>query len=243
MKRILLISSANPFKGPGTIGKKMFDIFKQHSIQYDIEVDMLTTFEQPSCPEIKYIYKTKGKINRLVTFLRRLPQKVINKSIKQANEGYYFFYEKETNPPVPVSLVLKQVQKNYDIVIVYFWQGLLSFKTINELYDKYPSKFIFICADFSPMSGGCHFTNDCDKYKKGCGACQALNSSNVHDFTRFNVKYRKKVYEKVKPIIYANTYMIDFFFKKSYLLKDQKLIYGKGFIDTFFYRPLEIQSL
>lgn len=244
MKKILLISSADPFKGPGAIGKDMYDKLKQYSVQYNFEVDMLTTYEQPLCPEIKYIYKTKGRFNKIVTFLKRLPQKVVNKFSKQPNEGYYFFYKKETNPPVPVSLVMNKIEKDYNIIIVYFWQGLLSFKTINDLYDRYPSKFIFICADYSPMSGGCHFTNGCDKFKTGCGACQAFNSSNERDFTRFNIEYRKKVYDKIKPVIWANTYMIEYFFKKSYLLKEQFLFCNKSFsLDTDFFKPLDIKPL
>lgn len=243
MKKILLISSANPFKGPGAIGKKMYDILREYSAKYELDVDMLTTFEQPHYPEIKYIYKTKGRFNRILTFLKRLPHRVTCKFSKQPSDGYYFFYRKETNPPVPSSIVLDKIKKDYDIIIVYFWQGLLSFKTISDLYDRYPSKFIFICADYSPMSGGCHFTNGCEKFIRGCGACTAFNSSNIHDFTRFNVGYRKKVYDKVNPIIWANTYMIEFFFKKSYLLKDQKLVCGKGFLDTNLYRPVETESL
>ena len=243
MKNILLISSADPCKGPGSIGKRMYDILKQYSAQYNIDVDMLTTFEQPLYPEIKYVYKTSGSISRLVTLLKRLPQRFINKIRKQPESGYYFFYRKEKNPPVSTSAILKQINKNYDIILVYFWQGLLSFKTINDLYDRYPSKFIFVCADYSPMSGGCHFTKECERYKKGCGACEAFNSPNEYDFTRFNVEYRRKVYDKVKPVIMANSYMIEFFFKKSYLLKDQKLVRGKGFLDTDFYKPLDANNL
>lgn len=242
MKKILLISSADPFKGPGAIGKQMYDILRESSTEYELEVDMLTTVEQPHCPEIKYIYKTRGRLNRILTFFKCLPHKLIIKFSKQPSDGYYFFYRKESNPPVSTSVVLDKVKKNYDIIIVYFWQELLSFKTINDLYDRYPSKFIFICADYSPMSGGCHFTNGCEKFKTGCGACSAYNSSDDNDFTRYNVEYRKKVYEKVKPVVWANTYMIEFFFKKSYLLKNQKLVRGIDILDTTLYRPVDIES-
>lgn len=243
MKNILLISSANPTQGPGTIAKSKYDLLKQNSVRYGFIVDMLTLFEQPKCPEIKYIYKTHNRINRFITFFRLLPHRIENRLYKQPNTGYCFFYRKEIHPPVNTSLVLKQIQKDYDIILIYFWQGLLSFKTINDLYDKYPSKFVFMCADYSPMSGGCHFTNDCERYVTGCGCCPAFNSENDNDFTRFNVEYRKRVYTKVKPIIWANKYMIDFFFKESYLLKDQQLVYYNSSLDTDFFRPIETGNL
>lgn len=96
---------------------------------------------------------------------------------------------------------------------------MLSFKTIEAIYDKLHCQFYFRCVDYSPMSGGCHFVGDCQKYMTGCGACPAIYSEKENDFTRFNVEYRKRVYEKVKPIVTGNTYMMRFY-DRSYLLKD-----------------------
>ena len=69
------------------------------------------------------------------------------------------------------------------------------------------------------MSGGCHFTGDCKKYKIGCGACPAIYSKDPNDFTSYNVKFRQRVYKEVKPIVYGNNYM-QHFYRKSFLLKD-----------------------
>ncbi len=96
---------------------------------------------------------------------------------------------------------------------------MLTFRSIEAIYDKLHCLFIFRCVDYSPMAGGCHFTGDCKNFETGCGNCPGIGSNKLNDFTRFNVKYRKRVYEKVKPVVSGNGYM-QTFYDRSYLLKD-----------------------
>ena len=232
-KRILVISSASPTKGPGTIGLKMYETLRDAGY----ETDMLTLYQESSKPEIKYIYKKASRWHNIIF-------RIYRKLHKKATGGYCFFYRKEKFPPIKADKVLSRITKHYDIVLVYFWQGMLSFHTIEKIYDKLKCRFVFVCADYSPMSGGCHFIGDCKRFQTGCGCCPAFNSKDPNDFTSWNVKYRKRVYEKVKPIISANTYMIETFFKKSYLLRNQKLVLGSGsLLDLDKFRPLGREQL
>lgn len=226
--RILLISSANPLVGPGAIGMDIYDAFKRQGLA----IDFLTLYKVESMPEIRYVYKKPAKWHNVCFKIRR-------KFAAKPTGNHYFFYGKEDCPPVGVSRILRKIDRAYDIVIVFFWQGMLSFKTIDRLYDKLQCKFVFYCADYSPMSGGCHFTDDCRRFEIGCGCCPAFGSSDPEDFTRWNVEYRKKVYAKVKPFILANTYMLDFFMRKSYLLKDQRLVFSSVLIDLNVFKPME----
>lgn len=227
-KRILLISSANPLKGPGAIGMDLYAAFKEA----DCDVDFLTLYQVGSRPDIKYIYKKPAKWHSLLFKIHR------KLALKQVGE-YCFFYRKENCPPVKISKVLNSIGSSYDLVLIFFWQNLLTFQTIDRLYDKLKCKFVFYCADYSPMSGGCHFTGDCRRFETGCGCCPAFSSSDPNDFTHWNVEYRKKVYERVKPIILSNTYMLDFFMRKSFLLKDQRLEFASILLDLDKFRPLK----
>ena len=231
-KRILLISSADPLKGPGAIGMDIYNAFREEAA---CEVNFLTLYQVASHPEIKYVYKKPAKWHDLFYKIRR---KFSSKSICE----YTFFYGKEIHPPVKISRILRLIDKPYDLVLVFFWQGLLSFQTIDKLFDKLHCKFVFYCADYSPMSGGCHFTGNCRGFETGCGCCPAFGSSNPNDFTHWNVEYRAKVYAKVKPIILANTYMLDAFMKKSYLLKEQRLEFASILLDLDKFKPLERNS-
>lgn len=234
--KILYISSANPLKGPGTIGMTNYLQLKSSGF----EVDMLTLYKVEGYSDILYVYPKKRKPT-LLQRIRGRYRRITNTSLP--TQPYFFFYKKEKYPPVPIADVLKVITKDYDLVVVYFIQGMLSFATIDAIYEKlrHPVVF-FIAPDFSYMTGGCHFPGDCQNYQTGCGCCPAINSQKKNDFTYRNVTYRKKVYEKIKPIVFGNSYM-ESFYKKSYLLKDGRTVRGMVVANTELYKPLNKNEL
>ena len=211
---ILIISSVDPSIGPARVSDDYYNAFKQAGFQ----IDLLTLYPVKGKPEYLSVYNKPSRLRdivfRLLSFLTGL---------RKLNTGYGFFYTYETIPPVPVKRVLTTIKRDYDAVLVFFWQGLLSFATIQAIYNRLHCQIHFMGVDYSQMSGGCHFTHDCQKYKTGCGCCPAINSRNVNDFTRFNVKFRKKVYETVKPIVLGNLYMRSCYYNTSFLLKDARV--------------------
>jgi len=51
-----------------------------------------------------------------------------------------------------------------------------------------------------PMTGGCHLSLDCEKYKTGCGNCPQLNGAFGKDFTRHAVKAKRSAFRRVQPV-------------------------------------------
>lgn len=225
--KILIISSACPAKGPGVLASDMYKALSEANV----EVDLLTKYPVEGHPEFLYIRQKDSIWDRVKNKYRRF-------FLRNAKRGFCFFYRKESCPPVKVGTVLAKINKPYDMVCILFWQELLSFKTIDAIYEKLKCTFLFICVDYSPMAGGCHFTCTCEKYRTGCGECEAFGSHDKNDFTAWNVRYRKKVYDKVKPIAGCNSYMMQFF-NQSYLLKDvrKEIIYP--IINTELFKPLD----
>lgn len=234
--RILIISSLNPTRDSGIVALNGYNAFKN----YGYEVDLLTVFQTEGYPEFLSVYnclerekrifivKVKNRINRI---LRRL-------NIKQ-KYGHYFFYRKETCPPVPIHEVLRCIKKQYDVVYIYFWQNMLSYQTVERIYEKLHCSVFFWGVDYSAMAGGCHFIGDCQRYKIGCGNCPGIYSVNLKDFTSFNVNFRKKVLEKVRPIICGNKYM-QTFYRQSYLLRNYDRIETVyPIIDNDIFKPID----
>lgn len=237
---ILIISSANPIKGPGIFALNGYNAFKN----YGYEVDLLTLYQTEGYPEFLGVYKNveTQKRSLLVKIQNKINRIYRRLNIKQ-NSEHYFFYRKETYPPVACNKIMKHIKKQYDVVYIYFWQNMLSYQTIEAIYDKLHCQIHFSCVDYSPMSGGCHFTGNCKKYQTGCGACPGIFSSNPNDFTAFNVKFRRKVLEKVHPIILGNSYMYAFY-KKSFLLKDyDRLEVSYPLIDNEVFKPINKNEL
>ena len=236
--KVLIISSCKLSQGPAAIAKQYYDAFCQQGY----ETDLLLKYPEPNFPEIKYI--VEEDYEKSIYF--RIRNKYVNFRTRRwniVNNKYCFFYTKEKYPPIPSRFVVNKIEKKYDLVIIVFWQGLLSFETIQKIYDKLHCQIHFIGVDYSQMSGGCHFTGSCNHYMTGCGECPALLSEDKNDFTAWNVRYRKKVYDKVKPIVYGNQYMLQFY-QRSFLLKDANCeLLPSAIIDTDVFCPLAPSKL
>lgn len=235
--RVLVLSSVSPTIGPAIIGEQIYEALKQKGL----EVDFMTKYPEPDHPEYLWVVKENYERNLFARIKRRLMWLLVGGLPKE--NGHYFFYTYESCPPVPSHMVLKAIKKQYDLVYIVFWQGLLSFETVECIYDKLHCQIQIAGVDYSQMSGGCHFTGDCQRYKLGCGMCPAFHSNRKNDFTAWNVRYRKRVYDKVKPIVGGNNYMYQFY-KESFLLKDARVEIGSSpIIDTDFFRPLDKSKL
>lgn len=209
--KILVLSSVDPHRGPAVVAEDQYKRLKKAG--YD--VDFMTLYPVEGHPEYIYVYKNH---KRQCLSWSYLGYKARFNRFTKANNGN-FYYTKETQTPVSVNDILKAIKKDYDVVLVFFWIRMLTFKSIEAIYDKLHCLFIFRCVDYSPMAGGCHFAGGCKNFETGCGYCPGIGSNKQNDFTRFNVKYRKRVYEKIKPVVTGNGYM-QTFYDRSYLLKD-----------------------
>ena len=239
--KILIISSADPTLGPGILAKDYYVAYKNRG--YD--VDLLTLNRVIDNSDFLYVQdciSIKGKLKHI--FNRLHPYYLKKKFFEfiPKTENYGFFYLDEKNPPIRSVEVTGRIRKKYDLVFILFWQGMLSFKTVNEIYDKLHCVIRFNSVDYSPMAGGCHFTGECQRYQCGCGCCPALKSNDIDDITHKNVLYRKKIYKKICPIVTGNSYMFGFY-DRSFLLKDVYRATSYPIIDTNQFRPMDKTAL
>lgn len=217
---ILLVTSVDPTFSSGVLAMDYYDAFRKRGFS----INILTKYPVKGNNDILSVYESERLT--ISSFLRkafrRLRQMLFKDVYPSGNSGGMgFFYKKETTPPVPVNKIIKAINKKYDFILILFWQEMLSYCTVEAIYDKLRVPVFFISVDYSPITGGCHFFGDCEKYKTGCGCCPAWNSNNPTDFTHFNVLYRQRVLDKVDPVILTNTYM-NSFVKESFLFKDRK---------------------
>lgn len=235
--RILVISSVSPSVGPAIIASQYYDALREKGLKVDL------LLKEPESGHAEYLHVVKSDYDK--SLLNRIKKKLTRRfdALPRQEKGYCFFYKKENHPPIPSSWVVRQIKKPYDLVLIVFWQGMLSFESIERIYDKLHCQIHFMGVDYSQMSGGCHFTGSCLHYKTGCGCCPAFHSNDENDFTAWNVLFRKRVYDKVKPIVYGNQYQMKFY-RESYLLKDVRCeINPSAIINTDVFKPLDNQSL
>lgn len=221
---MLIISSADPMSGPGGIALDYVNAFREAGYT----VDFLTKFEVPGHPDFMFVEKHGSNTFDNFRF------KLWIKFVKPDTANHALFYRKESEPPVGISKVLKKIKKDYDIILIYFWQGLLSYRTVEAIYDKMQKKplVLFLCPDYSVMTGGCHFVGDCKNYQSGCGNCPMLGKyASAEDFTAWNVKDRIRINAKLRPIVFANTYMQTFMSRSPVMGSGASLEFASMILD------------
>ncbi len=57
---------------------------------------------------------------------------------------------------------------------------------------KINKPIVWTMRDMWPMTGGCHYAIDCDRYLSGCGHCKQLGSRSGFDLSRFVINRKKK---------------------------------------------------
>ena len=71
-------------------------------------------------------------------------------------------------------------------VVQFHWagRGAAPIKILNRLADlKYP--MVWTLRDMWPLTGGCHYSNGCEKFIERCGACPQLTSTMSYDLSRW----------------------------------------------------------
>lgn len=239
--RVLIISSVDPTQGTGTVALNFYKVLKAQGI----DVDFLTKYPVPGHPEFLYVVKqmpdgSHSIEDEVMAWQHRKSLRIASRICQQGNHA--FDYPKETTPPVSPWMVTRKIQKPYDVVIIVFWYQLLSYQTVQAIYDKLHCQIHFRCPDNQPIAGGCHFIGNCERLSEGCGSCPGLQNSGPHDFTAFNVRYRGKVLAHVRPIVFGNTHM-QMIHRKSALLREyDRLETVYPLVDNDFFHPIDKQE-
>ena len=72
--------------------------------------------------------------------------------------------------------------QEFDIIHLHWING--GFVNIKHL-AKVDKPIVWTMRDMWPMTGGCHYSMKCEKYKTGCGNCEQLKSNSGYDRSKF----------------------------------------------------------
>jgi glycosyltransferase involved in cell wall biosynthesis len=71
-----------------------------------------------------------------------------------------------------------------DVVVLHSITRLLTVREIRSIYEHYRAPLVWALADQAPLTGGCHYSYDCDRYTARCGRCPQLGSDREGDRSR-----------------------------------------------------------
>lgn len=126
-------------------------------------------------------------------------------------------------------------------VIYIHWalNGFLNLKSIEQL-AKLNKPIIVFMHDMWNISGGCHYSFECNKYETGCYNCQMFPGDKENDLSTKGFKKKLKLYSKFNNLYFVSPskWLYDCA-KKALLTKDKPLFYIPNVLDNTLFKPFD----
>ncbi|MEO0455221.1 MAG: glycosyltransferase family 4 protein [Cyanobacteria bacterium P01_A01_bin.114] len=111
-----------------------------------------------------------------------------------------------------------------------------------ETLAKLKPPLVWSLHDMWAFTGGCHYTQGCDRYRQACGACPHLGSQTDLDLSRWVWQRKRKTWRRANLTIVALSQWLGDCARESSLLKDIRVEVIPNGIDTQAYKPIDKQT-
>lgn len=123
-----------------------------------------------------------------------------------------------------------------DIVNIHWINGgYLQIETI----AKFKRPIVWTLHDMWAFTGGCHYTQDCDRYTSSCGACPQLNSKSDWDLSRWIWQRKAKAWQNLNLTIVTPSHWLAKCAGNSPLLAKSRIEVIPNGLNLNVYKPLD----
>ncbi len=133
--------------------------------------------------------------------------------------------------------------KNAD-VIYFHWinGGFLNLTNIEQL-AKLGKPIIIFMHDMWSITGGCHHSFTCEKYKTRCADCQMFPSNKMIDWPAWEFNKKRKLYSKYSNLYFVtpSKWLYDCT-KQASFTKEKPVFYIPNIIDNKLFKPFDKNS-
>lgn len=198
-KKILLVSSPPVNGNAGNLAKVLYDALKLNN-RYDVWILTKKSMgvENMNVVALEDTLFDRFMVLRSSVWLFSKAVRILKKAIRlqKTAEEYCFFDYDVTTQRLRSETIVEKIGFNPDIVIVAFNNKFLTIKNIYEICHQ-SSSVVFYLMDMDPLTGGCHYSWGCERYKDQCGSCPAIIYSWSNDSSKRNLLYRKHFIDKL----------------------------------------------
>jgi glycosyltransferase involved in cell wall biosynthesis len=130
--------------------------------------------------------------------------------------------------------------KNADFIYIHWaLNGFLNFNSIEEI-AKLNKPVIVFMHDMWAITGGCHYSFDCQKYKTKCGNCQMFAKAKKNDFSEVGFNKKIKLFSKYNNLFFVapSKWLYDCA-KQSALTKDKLVKLIPNLLDNIIFKPFD----
>ena len=137
------------------------------------------------------------------------------------------------------SKICQQVESiNPDLINLHWVGGYFPVEAI----AKFNRPIVWTLHDMWAFTGGCHYSQGCDRYTKSCGNCPILHSDREFDLSRWLWQRKAKSWAKANLTIATPSRWLADLARTSSLLQNLRVEVVHNGIDTDVYRPLGQQQ-
>ncbi len=128
---------------------------------------------------------------------------------------------------------------NPDIVHLHWINH--GFLRIESLKD-FKKPIVWTLHDMWPFTGGCHYSNECDRYKIGCGTCPVLGSNKQTDLSHKIWQRKSKAWKDINLTIAAPSNWMAECARESALFKNRRVEVIPNGIDISTFKPINQET-
>jgi glycosyltransferase involved in cell wall biosynthesis len=121
-----------------------------------------------------------------------------------------------------------------DLVHLHWVNGLVGVRTLRKI--KKP--VLWTLRDMWPITGGCHYSLDCTRFKKACGQCPQLGSTRDRDLSRLVVRRKERALPSHMRVVGISHWLSECA-RQSTLLGRFPVATISNCVDTQAFTPLE----
>ena len=116
---------------------------------------------------------------------------------KKYEKKYNYYNYDENKNYVDANKLVLYFPFNPDIIVVHYTSHFINFKTIYEMQKLTGAFILFNMLDTSFLTGGCHYSWDCEGYTKCCEKCPALITKSNKNNSLINFREKQKYIKKI----------------------------------------------
>ena len=208
---ILIISTQNPYKTSGIVALNLYKGFGDQGHNTRLLVKEYGIYNSNDIVSMEtrldaFLLSWKNRFKYWDSwFAMKLNKSSLLFKGSKTNPNYYVQDYDQTVEYYKTKKIIKKIGFKPDAIIYLFQQKFLNAKNLFELNKFTGAKIFWYLMDTAPLTGACHYSWDCERYKKGCGCCPALFSSNENDQSAINLSFKLKYLSKTNISIISPT--------------------------------------
>lgn len=121
-------------------------------------------------------------------------------------DGVFDFDAEGVFPAEPIIEHARALSSEWDLVLVHWQGGYMAPLSVVRIAEALGAKVGLWQVDMAHMTGGCHYSLACERYRVGCGRCPALGSVDEADVTRSQAERRADAWRKSGAIVFAQSH-------------------------------------